>query len=107
MPISGNVALTDTFDTWRGKTNETILAYNKLESGQITIVSNTSNTLQINGSNTSQTSPVGTVYFSVNALSTSGGTVTGTINLNSITANTNGLYLGGMRILSNGHIIMI
>lgn len=108
MPITGIVALTNTFDDWRSKTNETIIAYNQLEAANIQFYSNTSNTLQINGANVSNIRLSNAVYLSVNALPSTGGNLTGQLNISSLSIRSNGMILmGDMRILTNGHIILI
>lgn len=107
MPITGNVALTDTFDNWRTKTNETIVAYNQLELANIRFVANDSSVLKINGAGSFDVSLSNTVYFDIQALSSTGGNVSGTVNINSLVANANGLFIGNMQILNNGHMILM
>lgn len=108
MPISGNVSLYNTFDDWRSKTNETIVAYNQLESANIKFYSNTPNTLQINGGTVSNIRMTNAVFLRVNALPSTGGNISGGFNVSSLMIRSNGMILmGDLRIHTNGHIIMI
>lgn len=95
MAISGNVALTNTFDQWRIKTNETITAFNSLELANVRFVSNTTNTIQISGGSTLDVRLGNTVYISSNALPVTGGTITGNV------------IIGYTVIYSNGTINML
>lgn len=70
-----NVALTNTFDEWRVRTNQIIVITNRLDDGNVRVVSNSS-VIQISGGD----AKIGnTVFISSNALPTTGGTLTGNL----------------------------
>jgi len=73
MTLIANVALTDTFDIWRTRTNQVIVKTNQLDTANIiTITSNTS-TINVTG----QFRLGNTVYLDSNAFPTTGGTISG------------------------------
>jgi predicted acyltransferase (DUF342 family) len=72
-----NVALSDTFDTWRTRTNQIIVNIDQVENSNIRFVSNTS-TINVTGN-----VKLGqTVYIGSNALPTTGGTINGELVIN-------------------------
>jgi hypothetical protein len=72
-----NVAITDTFDQWRIRTNQIIVNLDQIESSNIRFVSNTSTI------NTSGNVRLGqTLYINSNALPTTGGTISGDLTIN-------------------------
>lgn len=76
MPLA-NVALTDTFDQWRTRTNQIIVNIDQIENANIRFVSNTSTI------NTSGNVRLGqTLYLNSNALPTTGGTIGGDLIIN-------------------------
>lgn len=87
MAILANVALTNTFDEWRVRTNELVFKTNQLDTANIaTVVSNTS-TITISGNFRLGN----TVYLDSNAFPTTGGTITGNTTFTSnvvVTGNT-------------------
>lgn len=73
MALLANVALTDTFDQWRIRTNQLVVKTNDLETANIvTLVSNTA-TINVSG----EFRLGNTVYLNSNAFPTTGGTITG------------------------------
>lgn len=112
MPIS-TVELTQTFDQWRVQTNKTITAYNQIELANVQFETTTPQTLQINGitrGNASLTyyATSNVVSLSCNALPTTGGSLTGSLNVDNLMVRSNGMImLGDMKIFANGHIMLI
>lgn len=73
MALLANVALTNTFDEWRIRTNQLVVKTNDLETSNIvTLVSNTA-TINVSG----EFRLGNTVYLNSNAFPTTGGTITG------------------------------
>lgn len=73
MALLANVALTNTFDEWRVRTNQLIVKSNQLDTTDIvTFVSNTA-TINVSG----EFRLGNTVYLNSNAFPTTGGTITG------------------------------
>jgi len=72
-----NVALTDTFDQWRTRTNQIIVNLDQIENSNIRFVSNTS-TINTSGN----VALGGTLYLNSNALPTTGGTIGGDLTIN-------------------------
>lgn len=71
-----NVALTDTFDQWRTRTNQIVINLDQIENSNIRFVSNTS-TFNVTGN-----AKLGqTVYFGSNALPTTGGSISGDLTV--------------------------
>lgn len=76
MAALANVVLTDSFDTWRVRTNQIIVKLDQLETNAVNIVSNTS-VITVSGRGT-----IGnTVYITSNAFPTTGGTITGNVTI--------------------------
>lgn len=76
MAALANVVLTDSFDTWRIRTNQIIVKLDQLETNAVNIVSNTS-VITVSGRGT-----IGnTVYITSNAFPTTGGTITGNVTI--------------------------
>lgn len=73
MASIANVALTDTFDTWRIRTNEVINKIDQFETEPVYIVSKSNNVIQIQGVGTLGN----TVNITSNAFAVTGGTITG------------------------------
>lgn len=103
MPSIANVALTDTFDTWRVRTNEVINKIDQFETIPVFIVSKSS-VIQVDGIGTLGN----TVNITSNALPTTGGTMTGDIVIGSTTILANGMIIVGAYantiIYANGDI---
>lgn len=73
MALLANVALTNTFNEWRVRTNELVLKTNQLETANIvTVVSNTA-TINVSG----EFRLGNTVYIDSNAFARTGGTISG------------------------------
>jgi len=129
MTLLANVALTDTFDIWRQRTNQMIIEINRLDS------ENDSNTTNIGGALTTANSNITAAFLKANqvgeAVTTANGNITGvtsnvanldgaitTANSNITaaflkanqvgaavtTANTNITNLGGALVTANGNI---
>jgi hypothetical protein len=82
-----NVALTDTLDTWRIRTNQIIINLDQIEKTNVRFISNTST---IWGTGNIRLGEI--LYLSSNALPNTGGTITGSLNVNqtlTVTGNIN------------------
>lgn len=106
MPITSNVSLTNTFDQWRLKTNETIEFYNQLELANINFISNTSNTIQFNGSNTLNVRMGNTIHITCNAVPITGGSITGNLAISSNLSVGGNLTIGTTGIRANGMVVL-
>lgn len=76
MPVS-NVAITNTFDEWRIRTNQLITIVNRMEDANLRFQSNSS-VIQVYGGAEARLGNV--VYFTSNAMPTTGGVFTGNIS---------------------------
>jgi len=77
MAALANVALTNTFDEHRIRTNQIIFKLNEVETTPINFTSNTTNVLTVSAS-----ARLGnTVFLSSNALSRFGGTISGDLEI--------------------------
>lgn len=100
MVALANVVLSDTFDTWRTRTNQIIVKLDQLETNAVNIVSNTS-VITVVGRGT-----VGnTVYLSSNALPNTGGAITGSLTISSNLSITNNTTTGNLTVTSNTTLV--
>lgn len=87
MALLANVALTNTFDEWRIRTNQLVVKTNDLETANIvTLVSNTA-TINVSG----EFRLGNTVYLNSNAFPRTGGTITGNTTFTANVAITGGV----------------
>lgn len=91
MASIANVALTDTFDTWRIRTNEVINKIDQFDTSPVFIVSKSNTVIQVEGRGTLGN----TVNITSNALPTTGGTMTGDFVIGSTTIRANGMVIVG------------
>lgn len=85
MPALANIALTNTFDEWRTRTNQIIVKLDQIETANIKHVSNSS-VIQITHPNPELGN---TVYFTSNAVSNTGGAITGNLSVSFTTTTGN------------------
>jgi hypothetical protein len=85
MPALANVVLTNTFDEWRTRTNQIIVKLDQIESANVRLQSNSS-VIQIGN-------PDGklgnTIYVTSNAVSNTGGSITGSLSISANTSTAN------------------
>jgi cytoskeletal protein CcmA (bactofilin family) len=97
MALLANVTLLNTFDDWRTRTNQIIYKLDQIETNTLNVISNTA-TINIRTS-------ANIIFIDSNALSTSGGTISGNMNVSNNLNVTSNLRVAGNVWVSNNFTV--